>query len=398
MHIKARLTHSAAEKMVRETYIIEKEHLGYNTSYTDKNFGRVPQLYLEFFENRFKLKPEARNLEYIPPIVPESDLHKNKIIRWEPSQSPPRSGRKEPELEEEHDAISEIGSDRAASPALSEKSEYESVTSQKSSSSSRVQELLKRTKKYATPIAPRSTTAARDSARATSKLPTISELREKNRLGISKNPTDILPLNAEEEDLKRELLFKFKILKKSYPRSQELMPEFTMHSSYKQMKDKYDELLKALSLDKSVENYKTYLTFVFMGMEYALGKFLKLDMKGFAEQQMMDVHKYESMLIEIGEKNYVPTGKQWPVWIRLVFVILVQTALFIVGKTLFSGLGAGVLGTVNDARASTAPPNAGPFNPKVATPAAPAARPAGRMRGPIQRADDIAKNAASPTS
>ena len=42
------------------------------------------------------------------------------------------------------------------------------------------------------------------------------------------------------------------------------------------------------------------------------------------------MNKYEHLLIELGEKNYVPEGSKWPVEIRLLFTIVINAAIFII--------------------------------------------------------------------
>ena len=71
------------------------------------------------------------------------------------------------------------------------------------------------------------------------------------------------------------------------------------------MEKTYETTVRKLNLDSSVENYKKYLIGGFMLMEFLLGNFLKFDMSGFSQAQVMSVNSYESLLIEIGEKSYM---------------------------------------------------------------------------------------------
>ena len=66
--------------------------------------------------------------------------------------------------------------------------------------------------------------------------PLLSELNSKD--GYKKKP-QLKEINQiyndqEEEDLKRELMFKIDLLKKSYPNSS--VPDFSIHSDYQTMK------------------------------------------------------------------------------------------------------------------------------------------------------------------
>ena len=71
-------------------------------------------------------------------------------------------------------------------------------------------------------------------------------------LNISENIEE-----EDEEDKKRELLFKFELLEKSYKNVN--IPDFSIHSSLKKMNETYENQLRHLSLDSSVESFKIFL-------------------------------------------------------------------------------------------------------------------------------------------
>ena len=134
----------------------------------------------------------------------------------------------------------------------------------------------------------------------------------------------------DEDDRKRELLFKFHRLKKTYPKVD--LPEFNMMSDGENMKRTYDTTVKNLAIDSTVETYKSYLMMGFIGCEIALGK-IGFDMDGYTQQQTLYMNRYEKLLIELGEKSYVPsTINKWPVEIRLMALVLFQTTIFVVSK------------------------------------------------------------------
>ena len=178
--------------------------------------------------------------------------------------------------------------------------------------------------------------------------PSLAELEAKgnlfrpNEIREIRQPTKF---EQEEEDLKRELMFKIDLLKKSYPNS--TIPEFSIHSEYNAMKKTYDSTVKRLSLDSTVENYKTYLIGAFMGCEFILGNYLGFDMEGFTQQQILTMSSYDTLLIELGEKSYIPQGSNWPVEIRLLGLVLINVAFFIFGKIVLKKTGSNFMGMLN---------------------------------------------------
>jgi hypothetical protein len=182
-------------------------------------------------------------------------------------------------------------------------------------------------------------------------LPSLSQLNLKETVLPN---LAYMPEQADTDNLKRELLFKFELLKRSYKDA--TVPEFTMHSDYKSMKQSYDNIVKRLSIESSVDNYKTYLIGGFMVVEYIMGNFLGFDMQGFTQQQIVSISTYERLLIELGEKSYVDEESQWPVEVRLLGMIVMNAAFFVVSKLITKKTGSNILNMINSMNINASTP------------------------------------------
>lgn len=144
-------------------------------------------------------------------------------------------------------------------------------------------------------------------------------------------------LSPEEREIKEkeEYIWRFRILKKQYGRNTSIpIPEWNEHSDLAVMKSSYERTIKELYLDDAVETYRTYLLGGWMAIEYCCTQLMSIDLRGFTLQQTKMMHKYDRMLIELGEKSYTRWGMNLPVEIRLLGLILFQAAIFYLGKVI----------------------------------------------------------------
>jgi hypothetical protein len=160
--------------------------------------------------------------------------------------------------------------------------------------------------------------------------PSLSEINSGKPMveGGVRNLSYLTKVEEEEISKKRDLLHKFQRLRRIYPGAK--IPEFTEHSDLKMMEREYDFILKDLEISQFTEQWKQYLVMAFKGLEVFLINFMEFDdIQGFAQQQATKIHKYESILAEIGEKNYISDNKKWPPELRLLGLFLSEAVMFI---------------------------------------------------------------------
>lgn len=177
--------------------------------------------------------------------------------------------------------------------------------------------------------------------------PTLEELQAKNPDDPILKKEYKFPKTDDEETIKKrnEVFFHYQVLKRMHPNAP--IPEFTAYSDPDVMAQKYENIAKKLALDSSVENWKRYMIIFVMGLEVVLGK-LAFDVEGFAQQQLIQMHTYDSLLVEMAEKSYTPKGtSKWPVEVRLLMMLTVNMALFIICRMIEKKTGSNLLGTIN---------------------------------------------------
>lgn len=352
-------------------------------------FPKMPILYLELLENKNKVKQELINKEYLPNLSPDNDYNNfekqnknyvddnlslksydNKSISSYKTSS---TNTKSSYSNKSRYSSSSSTTNSSKSSSYS-KSSYSSNTSDTSDISNRLKKLLNGDKnddlsdinfdvgdKYS-----KSKNRYNNNHNnhhnnnhhnnhhnnhnnnRHNNPPTLTELSAAGIYNHKKEYGDVNKYNIsdqQDEDSKRELMHQFEIIKKSYPNA--VIPEFTIHSDYNTMKKTYENTLRSVSLDSSVDTYKQYLIGGFMLVEFVLGNWLGFDMEGFTQQQLVSMNSYDRLLIELGEKSYVPEGSRWPVELRLLFLIIMNAAFFIVSRLITKKTGANLLNMMN---------------------------------------------------
>jgi len=199
-------------------------------------------------------------------------------------------------------------------------------------------------------------------------------------------------LTPEERAIKEreEYLWRFRILKKKYGRNVNVqIPEWNDYSELSMMKTSYERTIRELYLDDAVETYRTYLVGSWIVMEYVCTEYVNIDLGGFAIQQIHMMYKYDSLLIELGEKSCERWTTNLPVEARLIGMVLLQAALFYLGKIVSDKMGKsvgelfkGMTGQPPTEENTRAKPKDGDNAPVDEKP---------KMRGPKVKASDIRK-------
>jgi len=341
------------------------------------NFPIMPRLYLELLENRNKVKPEMVGKDYNPPGLdqmlledtynpPKPEPVKEEFKFTSPDTEDKKSRNKSRSLRivdleassgvrqesEPYKKKIEIDNDDTVLGVFSKKSEEKQIEKEPEEREDRserkekyrsndglskllrgdVVEQPKPVLQSITQPQQPSVTVEQPKPIQTNPLlpPSLSEINSGRPMDINgvRNLSYISKAEEEETTKKREYLHKFQRLRRVYPGAK--IPEFSEHSDLKMMEREYDFIVKDLEISRFTEEWKMYLVMAFKGLEFFLVNFMEFeDIEGFAQEQATKLHRYESILAEIGEKNYIAEHKKWPPELRLIGLFLTQAVSFV---------------------------------------------------------------------
>ncbi len=149
-------------------------------------------------------------------------------------------------------------------------------------------------------------------------------------------------LSPEDRERKEreEYTWRFRILKKQYRNLK--IPEFTEYSPVDTIKTQYNQIIRELQLDDNVDTYRTYLFGSWLAIEFVCTQWIGIDLSGFTKHQAMMLHKYNKLLIELGEKNRAGWGANLPVEVRLIGLVIFQAGIFYLIKVVSEKFGCSV--------------------------------------------------------
>lgn len=308
-----------------------------------KNYGYTnPELYLQLLENKQKIKQDCRNTDYIPigntletddEEVPTTDdlfiipaqKQVNDTVVSNTDKTVNDDFQKPNELlynnlKRKHNGVSLSFSPKRPKPLIDD---YSTKNNMRHNDVS----LSYSAKRHRTLLDVDYSAKIDEIEKAAETPKPINNFYERDR------PTDDI-------QSKQHLIAKLNMLRHQYP--DENIPYVTMNDDLVYIRSTYDIIVKNLNLYDKHEKYKQILTVGFFVIEFVFGKFLKLNMAGFAEEQIKNFGKYDKLLIELGEKNYIPDApEKFPVELRLLGMVVIQAAIFVLMNKFCNGVTTG---------------------------------------------------------
>lgn len=146
---------------------------------------------------------------------------------------------------------------------------------------------------------------------------------------------DMMP--KTDAELRQYWTTRLQIIKTRFP--DVIIPRKAAEMEWVELRKIYYIELDRVSITKNVDSYKMILTVLIFICEYIGSKVIKIDCTGFAAHSLRSMHRYDRLLIELGEKNYSSFGENWPVEFRLGAMVLVNFVIYCIAKYLFKVTG-----------------------------------------------------------
>lgn len=173
----------------------------------------------------------------------------------------------------------------------------------------------------------------------------LDELENKKPRSLGEIQANFANTEKESSDEKRFLMAKFEMITRTNPEVK--LPYVTMSTDLQFMKDEYENAMRRIGITKSHQWYRQMLGLSFFGIEWLLGHFFKMNMKDYTKSQLDKINMYDSYLLEISHKNYVPNApERFPVEVRLLGMIVLNTAFFVLCQNLAKSITSGNFGTM----------------------------------------------------
>jgi hypothetical protein len=298
-------------------YEVQKIPLDYEPIDHQPNFEKLPILYLEMLQNKKKIKKEFIGVDFRPSYMAgrgesgDSGDKKSDFVK-------PVVVRKLDDLLYDSEPDTEIVS------------KY-SVMKEKISTS--VKPLLKP-----------SPFQKQETVNIPAPLSQINKSTDKSVIDITQPQTS---KERDDEDKKRELIDKLERLQKNNPNKK--LSKFSMMSDLDEIQRYILNLEKSLSIEQSADTYKIFLGSSIYGLHWAMSSFTEgLVGDDFIKFHMKSMKTYDKMLMEMSETSYVATQKQWPAWVRLGGLMVINTSLYLMGKTMLKRTGSNYLEELYD--------------------------------------------------
>ena len=169
------------------------------------------------------------------------------------------------------------------------------------------------------------------------KLAEDDEIDEKDSIGDenyeeSEEDTKKVPI----WELKDGIIYEFKKIREKFPKI--ALPRITKKMKYAKMCRLLADVQTRIELKRKVANIKMIMVLGFLAFQW-VGSKAGLNTAGFTMNQMENMRRYDGILRQFGEVNWMEIGQDWPPYLKLIIMMSAQFGIFIVAKAIFKATG-----------------------------------------------------------
>ena len=153
------------------------------------------------------------------------------------------------------------------------------------------------------------------------------------------DPTKIdYSLEHDEVKLKCTEIFKskFQSLVLNYPNRGIAYPE---GKSLNKIHDMYHGIIKSIYVNMNLGQIQLGYIIVLMAIEFVCVKAFNIPLAGFTKMELKRMHRYNQIMVEIGESLYSVGDSQWPIEWRILGTLTMNIVIFIALKFLAQYVG-----------------------------------------------------------
>jgi len=146
--------------------------------------------------------------------------------------------------------------------------------------------------------------------------------------------------NLEQEEVRTACVetfkSKFQNLKLNYP---EHGIEYPEGKSLNKIHDTYHSIIKSIYVNMNLGQLQLGYIIVLMAIEFVCVKAFNVPLAGFTKMELKRMHRYNQLMVELGENLYSVGSGSWPIEWRILGTLLMNIVIFIALKFLATYVG-----------------------------------------------------------
>lgn len=146
--------------------------------------------------------------------------------------------------------------------------------------------------------------------------------------------------NLEQEEVRNACIEKFKTkfqnLKLNYP---EHGIEFPEGKNLNKIHDSYHSIIKSIYVNMNLGQLQLGYIIVLMAIEFVCVKAFNIPLAGFTKMELKRMHRYNQLMVELGENLYSVGSGSWPIEWRILGTLMMNVVIFVALKFLSNYVG-----------------------------------------------------------